>query len=121
MLALYGHPDAGGYWEKHCEKHLLSVGFTPVSEWRSCFWHAVLKLCLVVYVDDFKLSGPENNLAKGWALLRKTLIIDKETGHGEYLGCGHEPGSFKMPDGSLATSVSYNMESVWDSCLQIYM
>ena len=21
-LALYGHPDSGGYWEKHCETHL---------------------------------------------------------------------------------------------------
>jgi len=24
--ALYGHPDAGGYWEAHCEKHLGEVG-----------------------------------------------------------------------------------------------
>ena len=24
-LAIYGHPDAGGYWERHCEKHLASV------------------------------------------------------------------------------------------------
>ena len=23
LLALYGHPDAGGYWEEHCEKHVL--------------------------------------------------------------------------------------------------
>ncbi len=25
-LALYGHPDSGGYWEKHCAEHLLSIG-----------------------------------------------------------------------------------------------
>ena len=31
---------------------------------------------LVVYVDDFKLSGPQNYLAKGWALLR-----DKKVGN----------------------------------------
>ena len=24
--ALYGHPDAGGYWEEYCDKHLKSVG-----------------------------------------------------------------------------------------------
>ena len=41
ILALYGHPDAGGYWEAHCESHLKSVGFTPIDEWRSCFWHTL--------------------------------------------------------------------------------
>ena len=30
ILSLYGHPDAGGYWEKHCETHLGKVGFTPI-------------------------------------------------------------------------------------------
>ncbi len=76
---------------------------------------------MVVYVDDFKLSGPTENLAKGWALLHKTLVIDKETGHGQYLGCGHEAGTVKMPDGSMASSVSYTMESFWDSCVQRYV
>jgi hypothetical protein len=54
-LALYGHPDAGGYWERHCETQLRSVGFVPIPDWRSCFWHAGLRLFLVVYVDDFKM------------------------------------------------------------------
>ena len=52
--------------------------------------------------------------------MRKTLTIDKETGHGQYLGCGHEPGQFTMLDGGVATSVSYNMENFWDSCVQRY-
>ena len=26
-LALYGHPDSGGYWEKHCEKTPFVAGF----------------------------------------------------------------------------------------------
>ena len=29
-LALYGHPDSGGYWEKHCEKQLRAAGFEPI-------------------------------------------------------------------------------------------
>ena len=29
VRALYGHPDAGGYWEAPCEKHLREVGFEP--------------------------------------------------------------------------------------------
>ena len=27
ILALYGHPDSGGFWEKHCEAHVFSFGF----------------------------------------------------------------------------------------------
>ena len=55
VLALYGHPDAGGFWEKHCDKHLKSVGFTPVHQsWMSVYFHKDLKLMLAVYVDDFK-------------------------------------------------------------------
>ena len=26
VLALYGHPDSGGYWERHCEAHLAEAG-----------------------------------------------------------------------------------------------
>ena len=37
LLALYGHRDSGGYWERHCEQHLRSLGFEAVSNWRSRF------------------------------------------------------------------------------------
>ncbi len=88
-LGLYGQTDAWGYWEQHCETHLLSVGFIPISEWRSCFWHPELQLFLVVYVDDFKLSGPEGNLAKGWVLIQ--MGIDTDTPHvmSLFLGLSH--------------------------------
>ena len=53
-LALYGHPDSGGFWEQHCEKMLLQVGFRLVfsAAWPSVFFHPKLKLLLAVYVDD---------------------------------------------------------------------
>ena len=38
-LALYGHPDAGGHWEAHCESHLSTMGFERLPEWHSTFWH----------------------------------------------------------------------------------
>ncbi len=66
ILALYGHPDSGGHWEQHCTTLLTSIGFKELRPWRSCFWHAELKLFLVVYVDDFKLSGSTANPKKGW-------------------------------------------------------
>ena len=64
-LALYGHPDAGGFWEQHCDKALRAVGFTPVGgrtgklcqhcqkpieemqEWKSNYMHDKLQLVLV--------------------------------------------------------------------------
>ena len=30
VRALYGHPDAGGMWERHCEAHLKKVGFVAI-------------------------------------------------------------------------------------------
>ncbi|CAE7285864.1 unnamed protein product [Symbiodinium natans] len=67
-LALYGHPDSGGIWERHCETELKKVGFEPVLTdiWKSVFYNADLELLMVIYVDDFKLAGPTKNIQKGW-------------------------------------------------------
>ena len=78
-LALYGHPDAGGYWERHCEEHLASVGFVPVPDWRSTYWRPELKLLLTVYVGDFKMAGPSDNFAKGWSLIRQKKKLTNHT------------------------------------------
>eukprot|EP00959_Pyramimonas_sp_CCMP1952_P233862 4886999-Pyramimonas_sp.AAC.1 len=51
---------------------------------------------LIIYVDDFKLSGPADKLAQGWKLLQepskncpKGMEIDPPTAVGRYLGCEH--------------------------------
>jgi len=88
MLALYGHPDSGGHWERRCFEHLESEGFVPIPNWPSCFWHPELKLLLVVYVDDFKLSGPAKVMAKGWS--RGSIRTEEPTELVFYLGCHHE-------------------------------
>ena len=36
-LALYGHPDSGGLWERHCAKALTDVGFPKFRTGRACF------------------------------------------------------------------------------------
>ena len=47
-LALYGHPDAGTCWERHCDTHLKSEGFQPISEvWSSYYWHPQLRFFLL--------------------------------------------------------------------------
>ena len=76
VLALYGHPDSGGYWEQHCDGKLRSEGFEPIKNWRSCYYHKKLKLMLVVYVDDFKLTGPKGSLAAGWVAIRKHIKME---------------------------------------------
>ena len=76
VMALYGHPDSGGHWEAHCEAHLSSVGFERILERHSCFSHPALKVMRVVYVDDLKLAGPDANLATGWALIEKGIVLE---------------------------------------------
>ena len=77
-IALYGHPDSGGLWEQYCEAMLKLVGFImPDPEgWPSVFFHPELKLLLVVYVDDFKMSGPKENMSKGWSLIASKIDMD---------------------------------------------
>ena len=88
-ISLYGHPDAGGYWERHCEEHLASVVFVPAPDWRSTYWHPELKLLLMVYVDDFKMTGPSAKFAKGWSLIRQRVKTDEPHTVTECLGCEH--------------------------------
>ena len=77
--ALYGHPDAGTFWERHCDERLQQVGFAPVAtSWPSCYYNDALQLYLVVYVDDFKLAGPKGNLKKGWDLTRDRARLNIE-------------------------------------------
>jgi len=91
MLALYGHPDSGGMWERNCGQRLRMIGYVPIPEWRSCFWHEAHKLLLIVYVDDFKLVGPEKSLVQAWSEIRKHINIEDPTPIGQYLGCEHVP------------------------------
>ena len=62
---MYGHPDAGTFWETHCDKAVRDAGLAPTANWPSCYFHAKLKLFLVVYVDDFKMPGPQVSMARG--------------------------------------------------------
>ena len=67
--SLYGHPDAGTFWEDKSHSKILSEGFERTG-WDSLFWNKELRCLLMVYVDDFRLSGPKANLAEVWSRLR---------------------------------------------------
>ena len=98
MLALYGHPDSGGIWEKHCAKQLESVGWKQVLPeiWQSIYYHAELDLLLVIYVDDFKMAGPKENMQKGWDGINQVLDMDPAEVFGRYFGCNHHEGEQVM-------------------------
>ncbi|MCP4364474.1 MAG: hypothetical protein GY800_04175, partial [Planctomycetes bacterium] len=122
VKALYGHPDSGTMWERHCDKHVQTVGFKPIGpEWPSVYWNETKRLLLTVYVDDFKMSGPKQNLKDGWVSLRKGLQIDPEGPLAMYLGCAHEKGTIVLPDGLDAACVTYNMEDFLGQCVERYM
>ena len=120
--ALYGHPDSGTMWEKHCDTSVRELDFIPVGEeWPSMYYHPKLQLMLVIYVDDLKLAGPAENLTKGWEMLRTKLRIEPETDLGLYLGCILSKGESKMYDGSKVKTLTYNMEGLLRLSVEKYL
>ena len=46
VKAWHGHPDAGTFWEQHCDESVRSMGFQPVGEeWPSVYTHPELQSC----------------------------------------------------------------------------
>lgn len=123
-LALYGHPDSGGHWENHCEGRVVSQGFIKIPGWLSCYFHPELKLFLVIYVDDFKLAGPKENLAKGWSLIRglnkEGIRMDEPTPLDRYLGC-HHIISEQVVDERPVRMITYDMGDFLASCVDRYV
>ena len=91
ILALYGHTDAGGFWEAHCIEQLAKIGFSSLAEeWPGVFWHDATRSLLIVYVDDFKLAARKEEHDALWKSIRKVINMDPETLDGRFLGCSHE-------------------------------
>jgi hypothetical protein len=63
----------------------------------SCYISPTLKCYVIVYVDDFKIAGPEKNVKKAWGFIRAEntrtgqpgIVLDDPTPAGEFLGCNH--------------------------------
>ena len=122
VKALYGHPDSGTMWEQHCDRKVRELDFVPVGEeWPSMYFHKKLQLLLVIYVDDLKLAGPEENLTKGWEMLRSKLNIEPETDLGLYLECILSKGSSKLHDGTPVSTMTYDMEGLLKLSVERYL
>ena len=91
--------------KKKVDTHLKAVGFTTLTpEWPSCYFHPELRVYCVVYVDDFKIYGPNENVQKAWSLIRQEggLVIEKPKEIDEngivFLGCKtyRKPSHYRM-------------------------
>ncbi len=118
-LALYGHPDSGGFWERHCEEKVLLCGFVPIANWKSCFWEE-WRLLLTIYVDDFRVAGPREHVTSGWSALQQHLKLGEVEPVGLYLGCMHKVRTVLLKSGQLARRVEYDMSDFLRSCLAKY-
>ena len=121
VRALYGHPYAGGYWERHCDAHLRSVGFALVHDnWPSTYFHDELKLLLMVYVDDIKMSGPDSeHIAQGWKFIRQGITTGDPTGVGKCLGCKHVVSNHTVA-GQKVRVMEYDVCDFMKQCVTAY-
>eukprot|EP00972_Heterocapsa_arctica_P101312 14932098-Heterocapsa_arctica.AAC.1 len=63
----------------------------------------------MVYVDDFKLSGPAKNMIKGWSLIRHSIKTDESQPVNKCLGCHHTMVDTNVK-GKTVRQMIYNME-----------
>ena len=92
--ALYGHPLAGAFWHIYCSKICKAAGFRLFSDnWPCCYWHDETNTMLIVYVDDMKMSGPKEQMAKHWEHFGKGINLAVPPGdspeRSTFLGCDH--------------------------------
>ena len=80
---------------------------------------------MVIYVDDFKMAGPKDNVANAFAKLRTKGTVEgiemddpKEADH--YLGCKHIIGEANTKDGTTVRTLTYDMKGFMQSCIDLY-
>ena len=99
---------------------MTSIGFVPVPDWRSAYWHPELKLLLMVYVDDFKMSGPSANFAKGWSMILQKIKTDEPHAVTKCLGCEHLVCDTNV-GGVSVKQMEYNMRPLFEQCVDSYL
>ena len=101
-------------------RNMTSIGFAPVPDWRSTYWHPDLQLLLMVYVDGFKMAGPRANFAKGWSLIRKKIKTDEPHAVTKCLECEHLVRDTNV-GGVSVKQVEYNIRPFFEQCVDSYL
>eukprot|EP00971_Amphidinium_carterae_P059634 1179298-Amphidinium_carterae.2 len=93
--ALYGHPVSGRRWEQRLSQCLLDLGWSRSEENPGTWIKKVdgkdnRHACLVTYVDDLLLIGPQSFSNDFWRKLEQKLEFkEKESDLYRYLGANH--------------------------------
>ena len=64
-----------------------------------------LQLFLMIYVDDFKLAGPAENMGIGWELIKDAVEMGESEETGMFLGCIHKKTERKLDDGTTVKGI----------------
>ena len=126
--SLYGHPEAGGHWEKHLESILFELGAVSIPEFTSMYWFPKTKLLLTVYVDDLTLSGPSQAHQDFWKLLGARVDIEPPTKLDRVLGRHHDMTTVPAnrcagtahDDNRNIRVLSFNMSEYARQCCELY-
>ena len=89
VVALRGQPDSGGIWENNLNSRIGKEGWEQILRdvWQTILYHAEYNCMLVVYVDDFKLTGPTENMDKAWASIRRAVNMRGPEPYDRYFCC----------------------------------
>ena len=88
--ALYGHPLASAFWERHLKDVLVGkLGLIPVDGHPSVFRCPKTSLLVVVYVDDVLVSGPSQHHDAFWQGLQQHVLIDEVESLNRFIGRDH--------------------------------
>ena len=121
VRALYGHPDSGTFWEKHADERLKRLGFEQVADsWASCYLHEESGMYLVLYVDDFLMSGPEEGMEEMWKKIAEEINIEDPGPMNLYLGCMHRELEITGKDGYIRRVMEFDQESFFKDKIEHY-
>ena len=73
----------------------------------------------MVYVDDFEMSRPSANFAKGWSMIRQK-ITDEPHVVTKCLGCEHLVCDTNV-GGVSVKQMEYNMRPFFEQCVDSYL
>ena len=74
----------------------------------------------MMYVDDFKMSGPIENMSKGWKLIRTSIETDEPSPPGKCLGCNHVVKEVSI-NGKKVRQMIYDMEQFMVQRVETYL
>ena len=103
VKALYGHPEAGGHWERHLKGIISRLGGEEIPEFPGNFFFPKTRLMLSTYVDDLTLAGPKESHASFWNAL--CGLVDVEPPEPIHRILGRDHLFAKLPESPMANEV----------------